>query len=919
MLNEGRKGQGIAIYIHNSLNDLVHLHKISDSIQAIWLTIDGSVFGVPGRVLLSGIYINPMSNMRSQSDISELFSLAHMEVMEASSLSPYILILGDFNAHLGQTREPLTHQFRQLLEHFPHLSSPRLNQTQHSRLNTAGQCLLDLAASIPLVLTTGRGKGDVGQATFFGYSNATLPSRTEHVAMTADLYTRCHSIRTVQKVNTMDHKPLKLQFFTGDLNHIDMRLPTHMQVNDQEQKLVWKEQTAEHYVNNLVSDDLTQNQFSSAIEDRNVDMAYDTLAHLIESAATDANMISRGRPARAKLNLPMPPWFDSTCRALKAHLRRFTKLGLSTHTLKKTYHSHCRKKRRTHKKNTANKVTDLIEARDVQIFKFFRERKLNNQTPIPAHVWTDYLKQHFTQNQTSVPRDLVPRLPSSHQALSDRLRTRQITPSDIAVPPGPGGRYRQGANSNIASQQSLNPLSSYNVPSESLLSTYIEQNIARMNANSSSGFDPYPTLFIKRAETEFLDGQGKKQRANVLLPLLTDLFKLLLRDGLLPMAWKKTKITPIHKKAELTLPQNYRLIAINGCIYRLYANVVRDLLTDWALVEKQISDTQFGFCPTRNTSQPIFILRHILTVAKLNKKKLFTAFLDLTAAYDSVQREKLWAHLRNIHVPKYLLSAMMAMYEGSVYILVDGDKVSDEIMATQGLKQGCPLSPLLYSLFTNDLGKFLNATDHGAMTALQTTHVSHTEYADDIALSANTATHLQLQLDRFHTYTIAKGLTLNTQKTKVMAFFCSNPPIFQYNGTPLENVQEFKYLGTSLSHNGRMTNASNQMARNFAGAIARVWKICTELGIKHRKHAMLWVFQVFALSAGLFGCQVWATNTLSLTSSTKTKAHIHHVCFLKMLLGVKKAQTHTAFYVRQARCLFIFTGSAVLSAFGTAC
>ncbi len=58
-----------------------------------------------------------------------------------------------------------------------------------------------------------------------------------------------------------------------------------------------------------------------------------------------------------------------------------------------------------------------------------------------------------------------------------------------------------------------------------------------------------------------------------------------------------------------------------------------------------------------------------------------------------------------------------------------------------------------------------------------------------------------------------------------------------------------------------MTNASNQMARNFAGAIARVWRICSELGIKNRKHAMLWVFQVFALSAVLCGCQVWATNT----------------------------------------------------------
>jgi len=125
------------------------------------------------------------------------------------------------------------------------------------------------------------------------------------------------------------------------------------------------------------------------------------------------------------------------------------------------------------------------------------------------------------------------------------------------------------------------------------------------------------------------------------------------------------------------------------------------------------------------------------------------------------------------------------------------------------------------------------------MTTLQTTKVSHCEDADDIALTTNTAHHLQLQLDRFHTCTALKGLTLNVHKTKTMAFFCSNPPTFCYSGTPLENVQEFEYLGTTLRHNGKMTNASNQMACKFAGAIARVWRICSELGIKNRKHAML--------------------------------------------------------------------------------
>jgi len=96
------------------------------------------------------------------------------------------------------------------------------------------------------------------------------------------------------------------------------------------------------------------------------------------------------------------------------------------------------------------------------------------------------------------------------------------------------------------------------------------------------------------------------------------------------------------------------------------------------------------------------------------------------------------------------------------------------------------------------------------MTALQTTKVSHCEFADDIALSTNTAHHLQFQLDWFHTFMAFKGLTLNVHKTKTMASLCSNPPIFHYSGTQLENVQEFRYLGTTLSHNGRMTNASTR-------------------------------------------------------------------------------------------------------------
>jgi len=144
-----------------------------------------------------------------------------------------------------------------------------------------------------------------------------------------------------------------------------------------------------------------------------------------------------------------------------------------------------------------------------------------------------------------------------------------------------------------------------------------------MSTQSSPGFDPFSASFIKHAEKTVRDNRGKSHNdrgkshtENVLLPLLTDLSHLLLSDGVTPHFWHKVKITPLHKKGPIISPQNYRLLAINGCIYRLFANVVRDLLMDWALAEHHIPDSQFGFCSTRNTNQPLFILRHILATAK---------------------------------------------------------------------------------------------------------------------------------------------------------------------------------------------------------------------------------------------------------------------------------------------------------------
>ena len=84
----------------------------------------------------------------------------------------------------------------------------------------------------------------------------------------------------------------------------------------------------------------------------------------------------------------------------------------------------------------------------------------------------------------------------------------------------------------------------------------------------------------------------------------------------------------------------------------------------------------------------------------------------------SVPREKLWRHLQKIKTPQYLRDIIQTMYTGCLYVLIDGNKFSEKVAPSRGLKQGCPLSPLLYSLNNNDIDRFLTVQRGGGLLPL---------------------------------------------------------------------------------------------------------------------------------------------------------------------------------------------------------
>eukprot|EP00983_Pelagomonas_calceolata_P001510 50499-Pelagomonas_calceolata.AAC.1 len=66
-------------------------------------------------------------------------------------------------------------------------------------------------------------------------------------------------------------------------------------------------------------------------------------------------------------------------------------------------------------------------------------------------------------------------------------------------------------------------------------------------------------------------------------------------------------------------------------------------------------------------------------------------------------------------MPALLLQAMKEMHKGDDYILMDGD-IRACVHPTNGVKQGCPQSPLLFSLYINDMGRDISESIRGALT-----------------------------------------------------------------------------------------------------------------------------------------------------------------------------------------------------------
>ena len=190
---------------------------------------------------------------------------------------------------------------------------------------------------------------------------------------------------------------------------------------------------------------------------------------------------------------------------------------------------------------------------------------------------------------------------------------------------------------------------------------------------------------------------------------LARIFNTVFSTGIFPKAWSVGCIKPIYKKGDENLPSNYRGITLLPIMGKLLTSILNDRILEWAETHNKINDAQFGFRKGRNTIDTLFIIHTISLIALKRKTPMFLAFVDLAKAFDSINHDLMWFKLSTIGLSTKMLEMLQPMY-GNARSVVSYDGYTE---CQKGVRQGCPLSPLLFFLFVSDLEGTLKSNGSG--------------------------------------------------------------------------------------------------------------------------------------------------------------------------------------------------------------
>ena len=283
----------------------------------------------------------------------------------------------------------------------------------------------------------------------------------------------------------------------------------------------------------------------------------------------------------------------------------------------------------------------------------------------------------------------------------------------------------------------------------------VRKVILKLPMGKAPGLDGLPYEFYKRFREGFV-------------PILAKLFNHLLDMGYLTHSQQLAVISLIPKKGDLNLISNWRPISLQCCDAKILSKILANRLRMY--MPNLTSESQVCSVPGRQIQDHTLLVREAIAYSNHKKAPLYIISIDQEKAFDRVQWDFMFEVLLRLGVPARFVGYVKTLYTNPTACINVNGNLTTSFPLERGVKQGCPLSMLLYALVAETIGKAIdNDTNIVGIAIPGTTPVKKVQFADDTnGLLANTLSIYHL-IALFQKYEEGTGAKIAIHKTRGIA------------------------------------------------------------------------------------------------------------------------------------------------------
>ena len=342
---------------------------------------------------------------------------------------------------------------------------------------------------------------------------------------------------------------------------------------------------------------------------------------------------------------------------------------------------------------------------------------------------------------------------------------------------------------------------------------------------------------------------------DILTKYVTALLQSFLIHGYVPKNLIFCSLKPIikDKLGDKLSSENYRAIGSSSLLLKVLDWVI------FILYESNLkpSELQFGFQKKNSTTMCSWTVNETVNYYLNRDTPVFSCFLDLSKVFDLVSFSKLFSKLKN-RIGAIFIRLLAFIYTFQSCCVDWAGSKSNLFNVSCGIRQGAVLSPILFSIYIDDLFNVLSCSGFGCH--INNVFYGIVGYADDLVLLSPDLQGLQCMFDIAKSFLDKLGLKISVDrikplksKTKCLAFGSKyDPAVFiKLDNFEIPWCDSYKHLGHTLHKNGSLKLDVDIKKRSFIGTF---YELKQEL---KSQHPLVFMNLIMVYLSHFYGSNLW--------------------------------------------------------------